>query len=192
MFMPDIIEKTGHSSRGFSLPTKLLQDRVIYFAADVNEFSANVVIMQLLWLNAYSPEEDITMYINSPGGGITDGMGVFDVMTTIESKVNTVVVGEAASMGAFLASQGTGTRSAFKHSRMMIHQPLGGVQGQVTDIEISYKEIKRMKDELAELMANRSGKIDKESLLNLMERDYFMSAQEAIDIGLLDRIIEKL
>jgi len=190
MYFPHVIEKTGRSEKPIDLPSRLLQDRIVYLADEVNEMSANAIVMQFLWLSAEDPEKDIDFYINSPGGIITEGMAMYDIIQHIPNKVNTITVGQASSMGAFLLSTGTGTRKAMKHSRIMIHQPLGGAQGQATDIMITAKEIDRMKNELCQIMSERTcGKTSFETLMKKMDRDYFMDAEEALKLGLIDKIL---
>jgi ATP-dependent Clp protease protease subunit len=193
MFLPDVIETTGRSTRAFSLPTKLLQERIIYLGTDVNDFTANAVVMQLLWLSADDSEKDIYLYINSPGGVVTEGMAIYDVINAIPNKVNTVCLGQACSMGAFLLSSGTGYRAALKHARIMVHQPSGGAAGMASDIEIQFKEIQRMKEELTRILANNTnGATSYDAMVKMSDRDTFMSAEEALSAGLIDKIITSI
>ncbi len=193
MFYPNIIEKTGRSTKTFDIPTKLLQDRIIYLADDVNEMSANYIVMQLLWLSSDDPKKDIYLYINSPGGLVTAGMAIYDIIQMIPNKVNTVCIGQCCSMGAFLLSTTTGKRMAAKHSRIMIHQPSGGAYGMASDIEIGYNEIQRMKQELTLITTNATnGKTAYEVMEKMMDRDTFLSAEEALNMGLIDEIITKI
>jgi ATP-dependent Clp protease, protease subunit len=187
MYPPSIIETTGRSSRAFDLPTKLLQDRIIYLCDEVNEDSANSIIMQLLWLNADDPESDIDLYINSPGGSVYDGLAIKDVIDNLKCKVNTIGLGFCASMGAFLLSAGTGKRKATKNCRIMIHSVSSGTRGTIHDMEIDYEETKYLQDKLMRYMTDyTNGKSDLETLKEKSKRDYYMSPDEAIELGLID------
>ena len=191
MLIPTVIEKTGRGERAYDIYSRLLKDRIIMLHGEVNDHSASLVVSQLLFLEAEDPEKDIYLYINSPGGVVTAGMSIYDTMNYVRPDVVTICMGQAASMGAFLLSSGEkGKRFALPHARIMIHQPLGGAQGQATDIEIHTKEILRMKRELNEILAKNTGQTIKK-ITNDTERDNFMSASEAVDYGLIDKVLEK-
>jgi ATP-dependent Clp protease protease subunit len=189
MLIPMIVEKTAKSERVYDIYSRLLKDRIIMISGEINDEVASLVVSQLLFLESEDPDKDIYLYINSPGGVVTAGMSIYDTMNYINPNVVTICMGQAASMGAFLLSSGD-KRYALPHSRIMIHQPLGGARGQATDIEIHTKEILRMKKELNEILAKNTGqtirKITKDT-----ERDNFMSAKEAVEYGLIDKILEK-
>lgn len=190
MYLPNILEDSGRGIKSFDLPSKLLQERIVYLGNEVNELTSTNVVMQLMWLNSSDPEKSIDFYINSPGGIITEGMAIYDTMNLISAKVNTICIGQASSMGSFLLSSGTGVRAATKNSRIMIHQPLGGAQGQASDIAIQAKEILRMKDMLLEIMVeNSKGKCSEDSMLKLFDRDSFMSPEEALALGVIDKVL---
>jgi len=191
MLIPTVIEKTGRGERAYDIYSRLLKDRIIMLHGEVNDQSASLIVAQLLFLEAEDPEKDIYLYINSPGGVVTAGMSIYDTMNYIKPDVVTICMGQAASMGAFLLSSGAkGKRYALPHARIMIHQPLGGAQGQATDIEIHAKEILRMKKELNEILAQNTGKTIKKITADT-ERDNFMSANEAVEYGLIDKVLEK-
>ena len=191
MLIPTVIEKTGRGERAYDIYSRLLKDRIIMLHGEVNDQSASLIVAQLLFLEAEDPEKDIYLYINSPGGVVTAGMSIYDTMNYIKPDVVTICMGQAASMGAFLLSSGTkGKRYALPHARIMIHQPLGGAQGQATDIEIHAKEILRMKKELNEILAQNTGKTIKKITADT-ERDNFMSANEALEYGLIDKVLTK-
>jgi ATP-dependent Clp protease protease subunit len=191
MLIPTVIEKTGRGERAYDIYSRLLKDRIVMLHGEVNDQSASLIVSQLLFLEAEDPEKDIYLYINSPGGVVTAGMSIYDTMNYIRPDVVTICMGQAASMGAFLLSSGEkGKRFALPHARIMIHQPLGGAQGQATDIEIHTKEILRMKRELNEILAKNTGQTIKK-ITNDTERDNFMSASEAVDYGLIDKVLEK-
>lgn len=186
--IPYVIEDTGRGERSYDLYSRLLRDRIVFLTGEVNDQSASSVIGQLLFLESENPDKDIYLYINSPGGSVTAGMGIYDTMNFIRPKVNTICVGLAASMGAFLLSSGAkGKRFALPHSRVMIHQPLGGTKGQATEIEIMAKEILRTKAELNRILAENTGK-PVEEVARDTERDYWLTSQEALEYGLIDRI----
>lgn len=190
MFFPHVIEKTGRSSKSFDLPTKLLEERIIYFLGEVDEFTANSTIMQLLWLNSIDQTKPITMYINSPGGSVYQGLAIFDVINKLECKVNTICIGNASSMGAFLLSAGTGTRKASENARVMIHSVAGGQQGTYHDVKPDFKEMELLQHKLIDYITDfTKGKSTKEFITEKTERDYWMSAQEALDVGLIDEIM---
>jgi len=191
MLIPTVIEKTGRGERAYDIYSRLLKDRIIMLHGEVNDQSASLIVAQLLFLEAEDPEKDIYLYINSPGGVVTAGMSIYDTMNYIKPDVVTICMGQAASMGALLLSSGAkGKRYALPHARIMIHQPLGGAQGQATDIEIHAKEILRMKKELNEILAKNTGKTVKKIAADT-ERDNFMSAKEAVEYGLIDEVLVK-
>ena len=191
MYNPTVIENNGRSERAYDIYSRLLKDRIIFLGTEIDDNVANAIVAQLLFLEAEDPEKDIIMYINSPGGVVTEGMAIYDTMNYIKPDVQTVCIGQAASMGALLLSAGAkGKRFALEHSRIMIHQPLGGARGQATDIEIQAKEILRMKEMLSQILANVSGK-SVEEILRDTERDNYMSAQEAVEYGLIDQVFKK-
>lgn len=188
-YIPYVIEKTGRGERSYDIYSRLLKDRIIMLSGEVHDGVASSIVAQLLFLEAEDPTKDIYFYINSPGGVITSGMAIYDTMNYIRPDVCTICIGQAASMGAFLLSSGTkGKRYALPHARIMIHQPLGGAQGQATDIEIQAKEILRMKAELNEILAANCGqsvkKLEKDT-----DRDNFMSAAEAVTYGIIDEVL---
>ena len=191
MYNPTVIENNGRSERAYDIYSRLLKDRIIFLGTEIDDNVANAIVAQLLFLEAEDPEKDIIMYINSPGGVVTAGMAIYDTMNYIKPDVQTVCIGQAASMGALLLSAGAkGKRFALEHSRIMIHQPLGGARGQATDIEIQAKEILRMKEMLSQILADVSGK-NVEEILRDTERDNYMSAQEAVEYGLIDQVFKK-
>ena len=186
--VPTVIEQTGAGERAFDIYSRLLKDRIILLGTPIDDQVASVIVTQLLFLQAEDPKKDIDLYINSPGGSVTAGMGIYDTMRFIRPKVNTICVGLAASMGALLLSSGEkGKRFALPHSRVMIHQPLGGMQGQATELEIVAREILRTKAELNQILADNTGK-PVETVARDTERDYWLTAQEALEYGLIDRI----
>ena len=187
--VPYVIEQTGQGERSYDIFSRLLKDRIIFFGDEVNDQTASIIVAQMLFLESEDPDKDIMLYINSPGGSITAGMAIYDTMNYIKCDVSTICVGMAASMGAFLLSAGTkGKRLALPNSEIMIHQPLGGMQGQATDIKIHADRIIRMKDKLNTILSENTGR-PLEEIVRDTERDNFMSAQEALDYGLIDRII---
>ena len=190
-YIPYVVEQTGRGERTYDIYSRLLKDRIIMLSGEVNAQVASTVVAQLLFLEAQDPDKDIYFYINSPGGVITSGLSIYDTMNYIKPDVVTICIGQAASMGAFLLSSGAkGKRYALPHSRIMIHQPSGGAQGQSTDIQIQAKEIQRLKDILNEIMAKNCGKTPEE-IERDTERDKFMSAQEALEYGLIDKVLTK-
>jgi ATP-dependent Clp protease protease subunit len=193
MYVPNVIEKTMNGERSWDIFSSLLQDRIVYLGTQIDDVVANIVIGQLLYLESIDPGKPINMYINSPGGVVTAGMGIYDTMNYISAPVSTVCIGQAASMGAFLLSSGEpGMRVALPHARIMIHQPLGGAQGQATDIMIQAAEILRMKKELTEILANNTqGVTSFEKMTELCERDYYMSADHTKELGLIDIVLKK-
>ncbi|HMM05088.1 MAG TPA: ATP-dependent Clp endopeptidase proteolytic subunit ClpP [Clostridiales bacterium] len=188
--VPYVIEQTSRGERSYDIYSRLLKDRIIFLGSAVDDTVANLIIAQLLFLEADDPKKDISFYINSPGGSITAGMAIYDTMNYIKSDVSTICVGMAASMGAFLLAAGAeGKRFALPNSEIMIHQPSGGTQGQATDIEIQAKRILRMKEDLNDILAKRTGKSIEQIRLDT-DRDHFMSAREAVAYGLIDKVIE--
>ena len=186
-----MIEESGRGERAFDIYSRLLRERIVFLGEPVTSESANRIVAQLLFLEAEDPEKDIYLYINSPGGSVYDGLGIFDTMQHIKPDVHTVCVGLAASMGAFLLNAGTkGKRSSLRHSRIMIHQPLGGARGQASDIRIQADEILFLKDKLNRELAERSGQ-PLEKIQVDTDRDFFMSPQEAVNYGLIDTVIDR-
>lgn len=191
MYNPTVIETNGRSERSYDIYSRLLKDRIIFLGTEIDDNVANAIVAQLLFLESEDPEKDIIMYINSPGGVVTAGMAIYDTMNYIKPDIQTVCIGQAASMGALLLSAGAkGKRFALENSRIMIHQPLGGARGQATDIEIQAKEILRLKKSLSEILAKNCGK-NIEDILVDTERDNYMSAQEAVDYGLIDQVFKR-
>ena len=189
--IPYVIEQTSRGERSYDIFSRLLKDRIIFLSDEVNDVTASLVVAQLLFLDSEDPDKDINLYINSPGGSITAGMAIYDTMQYTKADVSTICVGMAASMGAFLLSAGAkGKRYALPNSEIMIHQPLGGTQGQATDIQIHAERIIKMKDKLNKMLSDNTGQpLDKIKIDT--ERDNFMSAQEALEYGLIDKIVEK-
>ena len=186
-----VVEQTERGERSYDIYSRLLKDRIVFLGGPIDDSVANGVIAQLLFLEAEDPDKDIHLYINSPGGVVTAGMAIFDTMQYIKPDVSTICVGSAASMGAVLLTAGAkGKRYALPHARVMIHQPLGGVQGQASEIEIHAREILRMREELNAILAERSGQ-DIDVVARDTDRDNFMSAQDALDCGLIDQILER-
>ncbi|MDR5611113.1 MULTISPECIES: ATP-dependent Clp endopeptidase proteolytic subunit ClpP [unclassified Arsenophonus] len=186
--VPMVIEQTSRGERSYDIYSRLLKERIIFLTGQVEDHMANLVVAQMLFLEAENPDKDIHLYINSPGGVITAGMSIYDTMQFIKPDVSTICMGQACSMGAFLLTAGTkGKRYCLPNSRVMIHQPLGGFQGQASDIEIHAKEILKIKSRMNELMAKHTGKKIKE-IENDTERDRFLSAEEAVSYGLVDKI----
>ena len=189
--IPMVIEQSGRGERSYDIYSRLLKERVIFLVGPVNDQTANLVVAQLLFLESENPDKDISFYINSPGGSVSAGMAIFDTMNFIKPDVSTLCTGMAASMGAFLLAAGAkGKRKALPNCEVMIHQPLGGAQGQATDIEIHAREILRLRKELNQILATNTGqpldKIERDT-----ERDYFMAAHEARDYGLVDQVIRQ-
>ena len=189
--VPMVVEQTSRGERSFDIYSRLLQDRVIFLSDEVNDVTASLVVAQLLFLESQDPDKDIVLYINSPGGSITAGMAIYDTMNYIKCDVSTVCVGMAASMGAFLLAAGAkGKRLALPNSEIMIHQPLGGMQGQATDIKIHADRIIRMRRTLNEILAKQTGR-PVEEIERDTERDNFLTAEEAKAYGLIDEVIDK-
>ena len=190
-YIPYVVEKTGRGERSYDIYSRLLKDRIVMLSGEVNDAVASTIVAQFLFLEAEDPEKDIYFYINSPGGVVTAGMAIYDTMNYIRPNVATICVGQAASMGAFLLSSGEkGKRYALPHARIMIHQPLGGAQGQATDIAIQAEEILRMKKELNEILAKNTGQ-DIKTIEADTDRDNFMSAAEAKEYGMIDEVLIK-
>jgi ATP-dependent Clp protease protease subunit len=190
-WVPYVIEQTGRTERVLDIYTRLLQDRIIFLGTEINDQVANVVIAQLLFLTSQDPERDVHLYINSPGGSVSAGLAIYDCMQYIEADVACTCMGMAASMAAVLLAAGAkGKRTTLPNSRIKIHQPMGGAQGQATNIEIYAKEILLMRERLNEILAKHSGQPPKKVAKDT-DRDYFMSAQEALEYGLVDKVIEK-
>ncbi|MEM7552781.1 MAG: ATP-dependent Clp endopeptidase proteolytic subunit ClpP [Cyanobacteria bacterium P01_A01_bin.84] len=189
--IPIVIEQSGRGERAFDIYSRLLRERIIFLGQPIDNNMANLIVAQLLFLDAEDPEKDIYMYVNSPGGSVSAGMGIFDTMKYIRSDICTICTGLAASMGAFLLSAGTkGKRMSLPHSRIMIHQPLGGAQGQATDIEIQAKEIIYLKKRLNGYLAEHTGQ-SIEKINEDTERDFFMSPEESKEYGLIDEVINR-
>ena len=189
--VPMVIETSGRGERAYDIYSRLLRERVIFLVGPVNDQTANVVVAQLLFLESENPDKDISLYINSPGGSVSAGLSIFDTMQFIKPDVSTLCMGIAASMGAFLMAAGAkGKRFALPNSRVMIHQPSGGAQGQATDIEIQAREILKLRESLNTILAERTGQPLEKIRLD-SERDFFMSAAEAKDYGLIDTVLEK-
>ena len=189
MLVPMVIEQTGRGERSYDIYSRLLKERIIFLGTGIDDTVANLIIAQLLFLQSEDPEKDISLYINSPGGVVTAGLAIYDTMQFLSCDITTYCVGQAASMAALLLSSGAkGKRSALANSRVMIHQPLGGVQGQATDIEIHTKEILFLKEKLNKILSNNTGKSVK-TIENDTNRDNFMSAEKALDYGLIDQIV---
>ena len=191
MLVPIVIEQTNRGERAYDIYSRLLKDRIIFLGAPIDDVFANLIIAQLLFLEAEDPEKDINLYINSPGGSVTAGLGIYDTMQYVKPAINTICLGQAASMGAFLLTAGTkGKRYALPNARDMIHQPMGGFQGQATEIDIHAREILKIRERLNEIMAKHTGQpLDKIS--QDTERDYFMSSEEAKRYGLIDEVITR-
>lgn len=191
MLVPIVIETTNRGERAYDIYSRLLKDRIIFLGAPIDDIFANLVIAQLLFLEAEDPEKDINLYINTPGGSVTAGLGIYDTMQYVKPPINTICLGQAASMGAFLLTAGTkGKRFALPNARVMIHQPMGGFQGQATEIDIHAREILKIRERLNEIMAKHTGQ-PLERISQDTERDYFMSAEEAKRYGLIDEVITR-
>ena len=191
MLVPMVVDKTSEGERSYDIYSRLLEDRIIFITGEINDAVANTVVAQLLYLEGKDTEKDICIYINSPGGSVTAGMAIYDTMNYVKCDVSTICVGMAASMGAVLLSSGTkGKRYCLPNSEVMIHQPLGGAQGQATDIEIVAKHISKTKQNLISIIAENSGK-DYKQVLADSDRDYYMDAKEAKEYGLVDKVIVK-
>ena len=191
-YVPTVIEQSSRGEKSFDIFSRLLRERIIFLGTEIDDDVANSIVAQMLLLDSENPEKDIMLYINSPGGSVTAGFAIYDTMQHIRADVQTICLGQAASMGAFLLSSGAkGKRMALPNSRIMIHQPLGGARGQATDIEIEAKEILRMKELLIKIMADNSGQ-DFEKVKADCERDHFLSAQESVEYGLIDKVVTQV
>ncbi|MBX9675155.1 MAG: ATP-dependent Clp endopeptidase proteolytic subunit ClpP [Methylotenera sp.] len=188
--IPMVVEQSGRGERSYDIYSRLLKERVIFLIGPVNDMSANLVVAQLLFLEAENPDKDISLYINSPGGSVTAGMSIYDTMQFIKPDVSTLCIGQAASMGAFLLASGAkGKRFSLPNSRVMIHQPSGGFQGQSTDIQIHAKEIMYLRGKLNGILAHHTGRTTEE-IDRDTERDNFMSAEQSVEYGMIDKVIE--
>ena len=187
--VPMVVESTGHGERGYDIYSRLLKDRIILLGMPIDDDSANLVIAQLLFLQAENPDQDIDLYINSPGGSVTAGLAIYDTIQSLSCDVKTYCIGQCASMGAVLLAAGTqGKRFALPHARIMIHQPWGGAQGTAADIEIQSREIIRLRSMLNQILARHTGK-DLKKIEKDTNRDFFMSAEEALEYGLVDQVV---
>ncbi|MBO8450944.1 MAG: ATP-dependent Clp endopeptidase proteolytic subunit ClpP [Spirochaetes bacterium] len=190
-YVPYVIEQTGNGERAYDIYSRLLKDRIIFVDGEITDYSADAIVAQLLFLDSQDPEKDISLYINSPGGSVTAGLAVYDTMQQVRSDIQTFCLGQAASMAAILLAGGTkGKRSALPSSRVLIHQPWGGAQGQASDIGIQAREIIRLKKLTIAYFAQHTGK-DEEQIARDMERDFFMSAQEAVEYGIVDQVMQR-
>lgn len=191
MLIPYVVDQTGSGERSYDIYSRLLEDRIVFISGEIDDASANTVVAQLIYLEAKNPDKDICVYINSPGGSVTAGMAIYDTMKYVKCDVSTICVGLAASMGAFLLAAGTkGKRFCLPNSEVMIHQPLGGAQGQASDIEITANHIIKTKKKMIEMLAKNTGQsVDK--VANDVDRDYFMTAEEAVKYGLVDKVITR-
>ena len=190
-FIPYVVEQTSRGERSYDIFSRLLNDRIIFLSEEVNDTTASLIVAQLLYLENQDPDKDIQFYINSPGGSVTAGMAIYDTMQYIKCDVNTICVGMAASMGAFLLSAGTkGKRMALPNAEIMIHQPSAGTQGQITDMAIHMKRLQTIKERMNSILAENTGK-SIEEVTAACERDNFMTAQEALDFGLIDQIVQR-
>jgi ATP-dependent Clp protease protease subunit len=189
--IPYVIEKTSRGERSYDIYSRLLKDRIVFVGSAIDDNVANVVIAQLLFLESEDPHADIYMYVNSPGGSVTAGLAIYDTMQYVRPEIATLCLGQAASMGALLLAAGTaGKRMALPHARIMIHQPLGGFQGQASDIDIQAKEILRLRERLNEILVKHTGK-DLKTIRKDTDRDFFMDGEQAITYGILDKVIER-
>ena len=191
MLIPYVVDQTGNGERSYDIYSRLLEDRIVFISGEITDATANTVVAQLIYLEAKNPEKDICVYINSPGGSVSAGMAIYDTMRYVRCDVSTICVGLAASMGAFLLAAGTkGKRFSLPNSEIMIHQPLGGAQGQASDIEITAKHIMRTKKKMIEMLSKNTGqtvkKVEKD-----VDRDYYMSAKEALEYGIIDKVITR-
>lgn len=190
-YIPYVIEQTGRGERSYDIFSRLLKERIVFLGTEVNDVVANLITAQLLFLESEDPEKDIYLYINSPGGSVSAGMAIYDTMQYIRADVATVCIGQAASMGAVLLAGGAkGKRSALPHARIMIHQPLGGFQGQASDVEIHAREMLRVKEELNHILARHTGQ-DMKRVVEDTDRDYFMTSIQAKEYGVIDEVFER-
>ena len=189
--VPMVVEQTNRGERSYDIYSRLLEDRIIFLTGEINDVSADIVIAQLIYLEGKDPDKDISLYINSPGGSVTAGMGIYDTMNYIKCDVSTICVGMAASMGAFLLSSGAkGKRYCLPNSEVMIHQPLGGAQGQASDIAIQAEHILKIKQRMNKILSENTGQ-PLEQIEKDVDRDYYLSAEEALSYGIVDRIFDK-
>ena len=190
MLVPIVVEQTNRGERSYDIYSRLLKDRIIFLGTPIDDHIANVIIAQLIFLEADDPSQDVFLYINSPGGIVTSGMAIYDTMQYIKCDIQTICIGQAASMGAVLLAAGAkGKRHSLPNTRIMIHQPSGGFQGQASDIEIQSREIRRLRDRIDEILAKHTGQT-KETITKDSDRDFFMSGEEAKDYGIVDAVIE--
>lgn len=191
MLVPIVVEQTSRGERSYDIYSRLLKERIIFLGTGVDDNIANLVIAQLLFLESEDPDKDISFYINSPGGVVTSGLAIYDTMQYIKPDIQTICIGQAASMGALLLAAGThGKRFSLPHARILIHQPMGGFQGQAADIEIHAKEILRMREEINQILVNHTGQPE-ERIQKDTDRDYFMSGEEAVQYGIVDQVISQ-
>ncbi len=189
MLVPFVIEQTGRGERTYDIYSRLLKDRIIFLGEPIDEHTGNLVVAQMLFLESEDPDKDINLYINSPGGYVSAGLAIYDTMQYIKSPVSTICIGQAASMAAILLAGGSkGKRMALPNARVMIHQPLGGVQGQATEVEIHAREILKLRDRLNDILVQHTGQ-PKKKIKADTERDYFMSSEEAVEYGIIDTVI---
>ncbi|HPE67136.1 MAG TPA: ATP-dependent Clp endopeptidase proteolytic subunit ClpP [Synergistales bacterium] len=190
MIVPHVIEQSGRGERAYDIYSRLLKDRIVFLGEGVDEHTGNIVVAQLLFLESEDPKKDIHLYINSPGGYVSAGLAIYDTMQYVKCDVSTICIGQAASMGALLLAGGApGKRFSLPNSRIMIHQPLGGIQGQATEVEIHAREILKLRDRLNDIMVKHTGQ-PKEKIAADTERDYYLSATDAMKYGIIDRVIE--
>jgi ATP-dependent Clp protease protease subunit len=190
-YPPIVIEETPRGERSYDIYSRLLKDNIIFMGTPIDDSVANAIVAQMLFLESEDPDKDIQIYINSPGGSVTAGLAIYDTMQFVKNDIVTYCIGQAASMGAHLLAAGTkGKRFALPSARIMIHQPSGGAQGQASDIEISYKEIQRLKESLAAALAKHTGQ-NLKKVIRDMDRDYFMSADEALEYGIIDKVLSE-
>lgn len=191
MLIPYVVDQTSTGERSYDIYSRLLEDRIIFLSGEIDDATANTIVAQLIYLEGKNPDKDISLYINSPGGSVTAGMAIYDTMKYIKCDVSTICVGMAASMGAFLLAAGTkGKRYCLPNSEVMIHQPLGGAQGQATDILISARHIEKTKNKMIDMLSEMTGQ-SKEKVAQDVERDYFMDSHEAKDYGIVDKVFDK-
>lgn len=191
MLIPYVVDQTSTGERSYDIYSRLLEDRIIFLSGEIDDATANTIVAQLIYLEGKNPDKDISLYINSPGGSVTAGMAIYDTMKYIKCDVSTICVGMAASMGAFLLAAGTkGKRYCLPNSEVMIHQPLGGAQGQATDILISARHIEKTKNKMIDMLSEMTGQ-SKDKVAQDVERDYFMDSHEAKDYGIVDKVFDK-
>ena len=192
MLVPYVVDQTSSGERSYDIYSRLLEDRIVFISGEIDDATANTVVAELIYLEAKNPDKDICVYINSPGGSVTAGMAIYDTMKYVKCDVSTICVGLAASMGAFLLAAGTkGKRFCLPNSEVMIHQPLGGAQGQASDIEITAKHIINTKKKMIDMLSENTGQ-DREKVAKDVDRDYYMSADEAVEYGLVDKVIKRV